>query len=100
MPRNSGQTINGVLRSLHPPKPNLTKAELQAFTQLKKDRTRIVLTVDNGVAMVAMDRKEYLDKATNLLSQPAYRTIERDPTNKLKSKLITMLQEVKKGNRI
>ena len=33
--------------------------------------------------MVVMDRKDYIDKATNLLSQPAYRTIERDPTNKL-----------------
>ena len=43
----------------------------------------MVLTADKGVAIVVMDRKEYTDKATNLLSQPEYRTIERDHTNKL-----------------
>ena len=58
-----------------------------------------MLTADKGVAMVIMDRKEYIDKATNLLSQPVYRTIERDPTNKLKAKLYYSPQEVKKGNR-
>ena len=62
--------------------------------ELRKDSNRIVLTADNGVAMVVMDRKEYTDKATNLLSQPAYRTIDRDPTNKLKAKLITLLRKI------
>ena len=57
--------INRVLRSSQPLKPNLTKAELQAFSQPKEDRTRIVLTADKGVAIVVMDRKEYIDKATN-----------------------------------
>ena len=79
-----------MLRSSHTPKLNLTKAELQALTQVKKDRTRIVFTEAKGVAMVVMDRKDYIDKATNLLSQPAHGTIERDPTNKLKAKLITL----------
>ena len=55
-----------------------------------------MLTADKGVAMVVMDKKEYIDKATNLLSQPAYRTIERDPTNKLKAKLITLLRKLKR----
>ena len=51
-----------------------------------------MLTADKGVAMVVMDRKEYIDKATNLLSHPVYKTIERDPINKLKAKLITLLR--------
>ena len=46
--------------------------------------------------MVIVDRKDYIDKATNLLSQPAYRTIERDPTNKLKAKLTTLLRNLKR----
>ena len=29
--------------------------------------------MDKGVAMVIMDRQEYIDKANNLLAQPAYR---------------------------
>ena len=56
----------------------------------------IILTEDKGVAMVVMDRQDYTDKANNLLDQPAYGPIPRDPTNKIKDKLITMLRNVKK----
>ena len=45
--------------------------------------------------MVILDKKDYIQKTHELLVQPAYRTTERDPTNKLKAKLITMLR--KKG---
>ena len=46
--------------------------------------------------MVAMDRQEYINKANNLLAQPAYRPISMDPTNKIKAKLISILQKVQK----
>ena len=46
--------------------------------------------------MVVMDKKDYIDKVKNLLVQPAYGTINRDPTNKLKGKLITILRRIKR----
>ena len=49
--------------------------------------------------MVVMDKKDYIDKATSLIDQPGCRAINRNPTNKLKAKLITLLKN-KKGNRI
>ena len=55
--------INRVLRSSHPPKPNLTKAQTSALRELKRDRDRIVFTADKGVAMVIMDRQDYINKA-------------------------------------
>ena len=61
--------INRVLRSSHPPKPNLTKNQMSALRELKKDRDRIVLTADKGVAMVVMDRQDYINKAKHLLNQ-------------------------------
>ena len=61
--------INRVLRSPHPPKPNLTKAQNTALRELKRDRDRIVLTADKGVAMVVMDRQDYINKANQLLNQ-------------------------------
>ena len=61
--------INWVLRSSHPPKPNLTKAQTSAIRELKRDRDHIALTADKGVAMVIMDRQNYISKANNLLSQ-------------------------------
>ena len=54
-----------------------------------------VLTTDKGVVLVVIDRKEYIDKATNLLSQSTYRTIDKYPTNRLKAKLIMILRQLK-----
>ena len=87
--------INQVLRSSHPPKPNLTKAQKSAIRELKRDRDCIVLRADKGVAMVIMDRQDYISKANNLLSQNTYKTIQQDPTNTIKNKLITTLKRVK-----
>ena len=77
-------------------KPNLNKAEIKALSELKRDKDRIILTTDKGVAMVVLDGENYIEKAENLLAQPAYRTTDRDPTNKLKVKLILMLRRIKR----
>ena len=87
--------INRVLRSFHPPKPNLTKSQLQAIRELKRDRDHIVLTADKGVAMVIMDRQDYINKSKHLLNQHTYRAIARNPTNTIKNKLINILKRVK-----
>ena len=42
-----------------------------------------------------MDRQDYINKSNNLSAQPVYRPIPRDPTNKIKAKLITILKKVK-----
>ena len=52
--------VNRVLRSSYAPKPNLTKAQNLALRELKRDRDRIVLTADKGVAMVIIDRQDYI----------------------------------------
>ena len=78
-----------------PPKPNLTKAQNLALREVKRDRDHIVITADKGVAMVIMDRQDYINKANNLLNQNTYRSIPRDPTNSIKNKLINILKRVK-----
>ena len=86
--------IKLVLRATHPPKTNLTKAQNLAIRELKKDRNCIVLTADKGAAMVIMDRQDYISKANNLLSQNTYKSIQWDPINTIKNKLITILKRV------
>ena len=66
------------------PKPNLTKAQNLGLRELKRDRDCIVLTADKGVAMVIMDRQDYINKANHLLNQNTYRSIAKDPTNSIK----------------
>ena len=87
--------INRVLRSSHPSKPNLTKAQTSALRELKRDRDHIVLTADKGVAMVIMDRQDYINKANQLLNQDTYKEITKDPTNSIKNKLINILKNIK-----
>ena len=70
------------------------KRPMKALAELRKDSNRTILTADKGVATVVVDRKDYIDKANNLLAQPTYRTIDRDSTNKLKDKLITILRRI------
>ena len=44
--------INGLLRKSHTPSPNVCKEELKALSELRRDKDRIILTADKGVAMV------------------------------------------------
>ena len=84
--------INRVLRSSHPPKSNLTKAQNTALRELKRDRDHIVLTTDKGVAMVVMERQDYINKANQLLNQNTYKVISKDPTNTIKTNSLTSLK--------
>ena len=92
--------INALLRKAKVPRQNLTKEERRGLLQLKKDKDRIVLIVDKGVAMVVMDKQDYINKAEESLAQPAYRTIPKGPTNKIKAQLITKLRRIKRENNL
>ena len=59
-------------------------------------KNQMILTTDKGMALVVMDRKEYIRKARDLLDDTnTYRSIQSDPTNKLKNKLINILKKIK-----
>ena len=88
--------INSLLRKAKVPKSNSTKQEKIGLSQLKKDKDRVIVTADKGVAMVIMYKEDYNNKTQQLLSQPAYRSIPRDPSNIIKAQLITKLRKIKK----
>ena len=84
------------LRHSQNPKRNITKEEVQALAELKKDQSRVILTADKGVAKVVMDREEYNKKAQELLDDgETYKILKADPTNKMKNKLISLLKKIK-----
>ena len=84
-----------MLKEIHAPKYNITREERKVIEELRRDKTRMILTVDKGVYMVVMDRDDYNQKAEALLQQPAYRPFPSDPTNKYKTKLIALLKSIK-----
>ena len=68
----------------------------KALTDLKQDNSRVVLTADNGVAMVIMDQQDYINKAQTLLQDTiTYKVLPKHPTSHLKNKCITLLKDIK-----
>ena len=51
----------------------------------KTSRDFIVLTTDKGVAMVIMDRQDYINKSNHLLNQSTYGQFPRTPLIQLKT---------------
>ena len=73
--------IKTILKKAKTPRQN--KEKHKAIGELKRDNNRLVLTADKGVALVVMDKVDYVQKARELLDQPTYRTINNDPTTKI-----------------
>ena len=68
---------------------------MNAMKQLREEDTRMILTVDKGVALMVMNKKDYFKKAEDLLNQPTYKPIPVDPTTRQKNKLINLLKNIK-----
>ena len=83
------------IQKIKPPRSNLTRGEKKAITELKKDKSRMVLTADKGVVLVVLNTEDYLKKAEDLLNQNTYRALTSDPTMRLKNKMINLLKTIK-----
>ena len=63
--------------------------------ELKSDRDCIILTPDKEVALVVMDKTDYIRKIRELLEDTnTYRPLNMDPTIKQKGKLINILRRI------
>ena len=63
--------------------------------ELREDKTRVILTADKGVAMVAMDKQDYTHKVLSLLTDTStYNIISKDPTTRLRNTCITKLEDI------
>ena len=76
-------------------RPNINRDEKKALKELREDNTRVIQSADKGVAMVVMDKEDYIRKAKDMLSQLKYKTILADPTTRQKNKLINLLKTIK-----
>ena len=92
--------IKTILKKAKTPRQNITKEECKAIGELKRDNNRLVLTADKGVALVVMDKEDYVQKARELLDQPTYKNISNDPTTKYKNKLVNLSKSIKSEGEI
>ena len=88
--------VNSLLKRVPAPKADLTKEGRKALIELQRVPDRMVLTVGKGVALVVIDKEDYKQKEGNLLDQSSYRTIGRDPTNRIKAELIQISRRLRR----
>ena len=97
-----GFDCSHLLRDHHPPsKVTIMPVENRAIKELREDQSRVVLTTEKGVVMVVMDKQDYKDKALFLVADTnTHRTINKDPTTKLRNQLINTLKDIKQTGRL
>ena len=93
--------IARVLKQATPSKSNISKVKWKAIKELRADKDCLVLTADKGVALVVIDKKDYIQKMNQLLEDKnTYRPLKMDPTNKQKNRLINILRRIKSEGRL
>ena len=58
------------------------------------DNNRLILMADKGLALVVIDKAEYIKKAEDLLKEKTYKKVTEHPTVKQKNKLINILRNI------
>ena len=54
---------NSVLKHSCPISPSITREEARALKKLRNDRSQVKLTMEKDVAMVVLDKQDYINKA-------------------------------------
>ena len=71
---------------------NMTKAEHLALEKLTKDKDHIIVTTDKGVALVVMDKTEYITKCEAFLQDNSvYQYLSKDTSPTIHKELIKIL---------
>ena len=99
--REAGELRSKVAKVLSRPRKiesNLSKDELKALDELKKDQDIRILPADKGRIVVVLDTAEYKQKCEDLLKDTAtYKNLgPKDPTSKYKKELVKVLQDLEK----
>jgi len=93
----SRNEVLSALRSAKCPKPNLSRQELQALTDLKRNSDIMILPANKGRATVILDKVEYEEKVRQMLSdEKTYEKLKRDPTPIYKKKLVAIVKMLRR----
>ncbi|XP_071442881.1 uncharacterized protein [Hetaerina americana] len=85
--------ISMALKRAVPPKSNISGEERRALNTLRKNSAITVLPADKGNATVLLNAEDYHRKIQELLHDPTYRTIPRDPTDSIVRKTIALIKK-------
>ena len=93
--------VNRILKTFtnKPIHTNITKSEHLTLEILRKDKDHIIVTADKGVALIVMDKTEYITKCEPLLQDNSvYQHLSKDTSPAIHKKLVKILQDNKNNN--
>ena len=93
--------VNRILNTFtnKPVHTNITKSEHLAVENLRKDKDCIIVTADRGVALVVMDKTEYITKCEALLQDNmVYQHLSKNISPTIHKKFVKILQDYKNNN--
>ena len=97
LPEESAEEIRNevslILKTFKRPKPNLKKDERMALNELRNSAEILVLPADKGNAAVIMELETYREKMIELLSDPDYVVLKKDPTSSIMRKTNEMIKK-------
>ena len=102
-PEKAKQLRVGVSQALsraRPPKSNLDKGLHRAARDLREDTSIVILPADKGNATVVMNRTEYVSKMNQMLEDPTYTKLKKDPTIKIETRVGKELRSLQDGGYI
>ena len=75
---------------------NINKAEYLAIENLRKDKDHIIVTAEKGVALVVLDKTEYLTKCETLLQDNSvYQHLSKDTSQTIHEELIKLCKSTR-----
>ena len=77
---------------------NITREEKEAIKTLREDASHMVLTADKGVALVVMDKSQYVEKCMALLDHTKVYKPCKDTTKKLHRDVQETLQQLNRDH--
>ena len=92
--------VCSILKKAKLPPPNMTRSDRAAVKSVKESPDIVILTADKGSATVVMNRSEYTEKIEDLLKDPVYRKITKDPTSATERKITRELKKLEQEKHI
>ena len=72
--------ISTLLNNTKRPERNLSPGETTALNDLVKTDDVVIVPADKGKAVVLLDLDDYVQKAKDLIDQPPFQRVKKDPT--------------------
>ncbi|KAG8224978.1 hypothetical protein J437_LFUL003356, partial [Ladona fulva] len=87
------EQVGQALKKAKPPRSNIKRAERTAITNLRNNPDILALPADKGNATVIIRSEDYHKKILDILTDPSYAELKKDPTDSILRKTSALIRK-------